>query len=197
LVQLPYASKFVHPSKADPSKNWFPLNSGFKKSLTPSFFMEFFRSLMDVYKEEWMFDQPAAIANATVEYINENNPVALFLAEYVEPSPNGFFTLKDARERFVGSEYYSQDAAKNLSFKITTALGGITPTLNKKFKTVNYTNAFVGHAFKGDTRFAAPTPAPPAAPAFVRAPPASPSPPPPAPPAPPATDLFRTAKCFL
>ena len=112
--------------------------------------MEFMRYLLNHYDHNFRYEMPDIVKSNSMAYLNDNNAVHQFINEYVKKDDNGHFTLKDAKVRFRGCEYY--DVKVNMKTALERALKAQCLD-QKKIKNVNYRNVFVGFSFADNYKY--------------------------------------------
>jgi hypothetical protein len=62
--------------------------------------MEFMRLFLDTYDHNYQYEMPDVIRLNSQMYLEENDGVFKFLQEHIQQDRNGYFTLKEVKERF-------------------------------------------------------------------------------------------------
>ena len=88
--------------------------------------MEFLRHLLEHFSLDYGFEMPESIKKNCEYYIKENDGVAQFVEEFIVKDPEGYFTLKEAKELFSQQEYFNK------------RVGTLKTDLEKLLKTVCY-----------------------------------------------------------
>ena len=91
---------------------------------------------------------PFVIKSASSMYLEENNNVFNFVNEFICKDEGGYFTLKDAKDYFKGSQHYN---GKNATLKAELQkVLNIQCIENKKIKGKNVYSVFMGYIIKSD-----------------------------------------------
>ena len=111
MRKIDYISRFVEANEVDEENHKYPIDPSFMKELDSSdaMKMEFLRYLLDHFSLEYNFEMPESIRRACECYLRDNDGVAQFVEEFVEPSSDkdSYFTLKAARDLFSRQDYYN------------------------------------------------------------------------------------------
>lgn len=105
--------------------------------------MEFMRLLLDTYDHNYQYEMPEVIRLNSQIYLEENDGVFKFVQEHIQPDRNGYFTLKEVKDRFKNSEYFNN--------KIQTLKNDLQKVLKvrceeqRKINGKNEKNVFLGY----------------------------------------------------
>ena len=115
------------------------------------FRMEFLRVLLDAYDHAYGYEMPDAVTRNSVMYLEENNKVLSFVKERIVPKPDGFLTLKAAKDAYKGSDHYSTGGISTLKTALQRALK--TNCIEQHWAGgKRHANAFVGFALVDASR---------------------------------------------
>lgn len=131
IRKVDYISSFVDSIDADPERNAYPrdpvLIERFKTDA--SLRREFARSLLRIFDMEYDFEMPAVVRSNSRLYLEDNDAVHQFVAEWIVKEADAAFTLKEAKVAFASAEYYNHKPS-TLKTDLEKALG--TPCLAQK-----------------------------------------------------------------
>lgn len=152
MRKIDYISKFVEAQRADPKQHLFPIDANLLSRVmdNDSLKLAYMKHILKHYIQKWDYTMPETIRKESECYLNENNPVASFIAECVVRDPEGFFTLADVRQRF--TSFNNNLPVKSLScFKKELEKCLEFPCLpHKKLTGKCYRNVFLGWRFIDD-----------------------------------------------
>lgn len=104
--------------------------------------MEMLRYILEHYDHNYRFDMPSVILDSSRIYIEENNHILGFVKDHIKINRNKYFTLKDAKEIYKNSQYY------------TGKIGNLKTELQKTLNVVceersRIDGVLLSHVFKG------------------------------------------------
>lgn len=151
IRKIDYISKFVNKEDVDEANNMYEKDPNFIEQFkrTNAVKMEFARYILSYYDHSYKFEMPDVIKRNSNMYIEENNNVLNFVKECIVKDPTGFFTLKEAKERFKMSQHFNG--------KLTTLKNELQKVLKiecfdqKKINGKNVYYVFIGYTFKIDS----------------------------------------------
>lgn len=147
--KIDYTSRFVDASQVDESQHCYLRDETFFALLksSPAMRMELARVVLNAFEAAFAFEAPQVVREASRMYLDENDAAGQFAREHIERWPNGFFTLKEAKERFKASDHYTGKVG-NLKNDLQKALKTICHA--QKHMTVGgkQTNVFVDYRLK-------------------------------------------------
>ena len=147
IRKVDYISRFVPKEEVDESNNLYLRDDDFISNMknNTAFKMEFSRYILDHYDHDFHYKCPSFIESNSKVYLTDNDSIRQFVEEYIAKDPDGFFTLKDLKEAFKGSHYYSNTKAigtlKNDIIKILRC----NFVEQKMINTKKYKNVFLGY----------------------------------------------------
>lgn len=150
IRKIDYISKFVNKEDVDEANNMYEKDPSFIEQFkaTNVVKMEFARYILSYYDHSYKFEMPEVIKRNSNMYIEENNNVLNFVKESIVKDPKGFFTLKEAKERFKMSQYFNG--------KLTTLKNELQKVLKiecfdeKRIDGSKYRSVFIGYKFGVD-----------------------------------------------
>ena len=106
--------------------------------------MAFFMSLVEHYDHAYAFEMPESIRKNSEVYLEDNDSIMKFVNEWIveDDKPDAYFTLADAKERFVGCDYFN-GRVKTLKHDLQKGLDTLC-IAQKWIAGGNRSNAFVG-----------------------------------------------------
>jgi hypothetical protein len=108
--------------------------------------MEFARYILNHYDHNYKFEMPEIIRKTSCVYLEENNNILNFVREFIVKDDTGFFTLKEAKDRFKTSQYYNNKIT-NLKNELQKILK-IQCFDEKRINGKKYCSTFLGYTFK-------------------------------------------------
>lgn len=144
IRKIDYIARFVDNGEVDATQYKFNrdehLINAFRNDHAQK--MEFLRVLLDYYEHDFEYTMPEIIKQNSIMYLEENNAVVQFIRNCVVKDVNGFFTLKEAKDRFKTSEYYNAKALNKVDIEKCI---GRKSTFEKQIQGRKYKNVFEGY----------------------------------------------------
>ena len=124
IRMVEWISRFVDADQADATQHMYVRDTGLVEGFKSSDAMRlaFVKSLLRVYDHEWTFAMPEVVRASSQVYLQENDAVHKFVAERVRRQAGAWFTLKQAKDEFKGSEHFN-GKLKTLKTDLEKALG--------------------------------------------------------------------------
>ena len=145
IRKIDYVSKFVDNDQVNEENHYYVKDPNFVEQFKEDdvIKMEFSRYILNHYNHAYKFEMPDIIKKTSSMYIEENNNILNFVKESIVKDVNGFFTLKDAKEKFKDSQYFNNKLTnlKNELQKILKA----ECFEQKKFAGNKYRSVFIGY----------------------------------------------------
>ena len=139
-----YISRFIDALRADAGAHMYPRDPALLEAFkTAAYKLAFVKLLLAAYRHDWEFEMPEVVRASSREYLDDNDPIKAFTDAHVAAAPDGWFTLGDARRRFVESNPNNAGRASTLKSDLARALS--TQCYNQKWiDGANRRNAFIG-----------------------------------------------------
>lgn len=156
--KIDYISRFVDKSEVDVKEHKYARDpeviQSFKDNVAMR--MEFIRVLFEAYDQGWEFPMSDAIKESSKDYLEDNDAVLKFAKQWIVKDPEGYFTLKEAKQKFMLCEYFNQ-RSKTLKNDLQKALGTVCHT-QKWLDGANHPSVFMGFRILDDEASASPSP---------------------------------------
>jgi phage/plasmid-associated DNA primase len=109
IRKIDYISKFVDRDNIDKLNHCYEKDPDFIEQFKkdPQLKLEFIRFILDHYNHTYKFEMPDIIKESSRVYLEENNNVLNFVKEFIKKDKDGYFTLKDAKDKFKNSQYFN------------------------------------------------------------------------------------------
>ena len=109
IRKIDYVSQFVSREDVNESQHRYLRDDMFINEIRQNSMirMEFMRLLLDRYDHDYQYEMPEVIRKNSQMYLEENDGVFKFVQEQIQPDRNGYFTLKEVKDRFKNSEYFN------------------------------------------------------------------------------------------
>ena len=148
IRKIDYISKFVDAELVDETNFCYQKDSNFISQFkdNDALKMEFARYILEHYDHNYRYEMPEIIKKSSTMYLEENNNVFNFVKEFITSDKDGYFSLKDAKEKFKNSQHFNG--------KITTLRNELQKVLKtqcieeKMIKHKKYYSIFMGYSFK-------------------------------------------------
>ena len=149
IRKVDYVSRFVDAEDVDESANRYQRDMGFidRFKETEDYRLEFLKYLLEHYDHGYKYEMPAVVRENSVAYLEENDGILKFVRENVVEDRHGWFTLKDAKDLYRGSEHFSNAKIVILKRELEKALR-TTCADQKMIGGTKYKNLFMGFSLK-------------------------------------------------
>jgi putative DNA primase/helicase len=146
IRKIDYMARFVEADQVDESQFHYKIDSTFFDQLREDdgLKMEVLRYFLDHYHKDYEYQMPEFVANNSRMYLEENDGVRRFIAEYIVKDRDGCFTLNEAKELYKSKDYNAHrlnqlkaDLHKHLGVECVAA---------KKIKGKYFRNVFMGYS---------------------------------------------------
>ena len=109
IRKIDYVSQFVPQEDVNESQHRYLRDDMFINEIrqNPVIRMEFMRLFLDTYDHNYQYEMPDVIRLNSQIYLEENDGVFKFVQEHIQRDRNGYFTLKEVKDRFKNSEYFN------------------------------------------------------------------------------------------
>jgi len=146
IRKIDYMARFVEADQVDESKFHYKIDSTFFDKLRgdDGLKMEVLRYFLDHYHKNYEYQMPEFVANNSRIYLEENDGVRRFIADYIVKDKDGFFTLADAKEIYKMKDY-NGNRVTQLKVDLQKHLG-VDCVSCKKVKGKVLRNVFVGYS---------------------------------------------------
>lgn len=147
IRKVDYVSRFVDASEVDESANRYRRDMGFidRFKETEDYRLEFLKYLLEHYDHGYKYEMPGVVRENSVAYLEENDGVLKFVRENVVEDRHGWFTLKDAKDLYRGSEYFDPRVRLKTALEKTLRTSCVE---QKKIQGIKHKYVFLGYAIK-------------------------------------------------
>ena len=148
IRKIDYVSKFVDAENVDPSKHMYKcdpeLATAFKEKHALK--MEFTRFLLSHYDHMHEFTMPHVIRTQSAAYLEDNDPVLMFVRERVIKAPGSYFTLQQAKNYL----YKHPNVQDSLKYDLQKILG-VPCEKQRRIDKTKVFSVFMGYTIQMDT----------------------------------------------
>jgi hypothetical protein len=127
MRMLEYRATFVPAAEADPAQHKYVADPTFIERFKSNnaVRVEFFRYVVSFYDHAFDYSMPEAVRVNSSRYLSVNDSIRQFAEAHIAPAPGSFFTLKEARQLFLSSEYATNDKRSVFCQELQRLLGVI------------------------------------------------------------------------
>ena len=150
IRKVDYVSRFVDADDVNEAEHKYLRDMGFVDRFkeTVDYRLEFLKYLLEHYDHQFRYEMPMVVRENSVAYLEENDGILKFVREYIEVDRHRWFTLKDAKDVYKGSEHY--DAKTRLKTALEKTLR-VQCMEEKRIQSVKYKYVFLGYALKAQS----------------------------------------------